>query len=109
CPPIITPAVLTAIVVEPAPPFAFIAGNTRARPAEARALLREVANRVNASRMASEVVCCSRYSRAPERIAATIVRGLFISPTANIAISLRSEEHTSELQSHLTLVCRLLL
>ena len=36
-----------------------------------------------------------------------ITKAIYDKPTANIV--LRSEEHTSELQSHLNLVCRLLL
>ena len=81
-------AVLTATVVPPAPPFEFITVKMRARPEEVRPLLREAVKRVKASIRASEVASRSRNSPAPARIAATMVGGWFISPTAKIAISL---------------------
>src|SRR2546422_8065984 len=46
--------------------------------------------------------CRSRARRAPEQLAALLAIGIAVT-------SLRSEEHTSELQSRLHLVCRLLL
>jgi len=60
----------------------------RARPEEVRPLPRDAAKRVSASIKASEVALRSRNSPAPARMAATMVGGLFISPTAKIAISL---------------------
>src|SRR5260370_6215003 len=36
-------------------------------------------------------------------------KGTLAEPTASVSLLRRSEEHTSELQSHLNLVCRLLL
>src|SRR5260370_14216574 len=55
------------------------------------------------------VSCCSRRRRLT-RIC-TSRSGSVISPTISgrLDASSRSEEHTSELQSHLNLVCRLLL
>src|SRR5260370_40164351 len=49
-------------------------------------------------------ICCAR-SAAPSSCA----RSSISSPALPRAVSTRSEEHTSELQSHLNLVCRLLL
>src|SRR2546429_6703325 len=50
----------------------------------------------------------ARYSVFPERIAS--LNGASIGPPASlITFLVRSEEHTSELQSRLHLVCRLLL
>src|SRR5256886_4225648 len=81
-------AVFTATVVTPAPPFALVTVRTRARPDEVHVLPREVAKRVKDSIRASEPACISRYSRAPARMAETIVDGSFIGPIAKIAMSL---------------------
>src|SRR5260370_4662175 len=43
------------------------------------------------------------------RIVRAVLRCAAITPAAAAVAALRSEEHTSELQSHLNLVCRLLL
>src|SRR5260221_5777566 len=46
---------------------------------------------------------------APEALLFRIIRGAFGQRRKQLANTLRSEEHTSELQSHSDLVCRLLL
>src|ERR1035438_8190406 len=80
-------AVLTATVVAPAPPLALATVNTRARPEDARFLIREDDRRRKASAMASAGALRSRYSVAPARMLATMVAGWLISPMANRAKS----------------------
>src|SRR5260370_9515039 len=46
---------------------------------------------------------------APLTLSATAPLNPFTTPTLTVELPLRSEEHTPELQSHLNLVCRLLL
>ena len=81
-------AVLTATVVVPRPPLALVTMKTRARPEVVRARLRDAEKRVRASTMLSALALASRYSRAPARIAETMVSGRAISPMAKITISL---------------------
>src|SRR5260370_30743656 len=57
-------------------------------------------SRVSSRRRSSSPAAARTASRAPRR-----ARGTF----ARLPPQTRSEEHTSELQSHLNLVCRLLL
>src|SRR5260370_14796214 len=52
--------------------------------------------------------CCS-YSFTSERVSSTIFHFEVGTTMSSLPKEMRSEEHTSELQSHLNLVCRLLL
>src|SRR2546429_9716832 len=57
----------------------------------------------------SPPVLLPRRPRRPQRLARAEVRGPRADPHAGGLRRVRSEEHTSELQSRLPLVCRLLL
>src|SRR5260370_32545856 len=61
-------------------------------------------NRFSTDDLTSGIFCSSCW-----RIAALSSRDCSTTLRTSLAVSLRSEEHTSELQSHLNLVCRLLL
>ena len=61
-------AVLTAAVVQPAPPLALRNVKTRALPSPPRLRVREELNRVSASSNGSDPAELSKYSPAPARI-----------------------------------------
>src|SRR5437762_7023793 len=54
-------------------------------------------------------LAASAVKESRERVGAALVNSGFQVPPRRITVNLRSEEHTSELQSPMYLVCRLLL
>src|SRR5260370_23679768 len=52
---------------------------------------------------------CNAIHLLPDKLSAFRVMASILGPGGIFACNSRSEEHTSELQSHLNLVCRLLL
>src|SRR5438105_12728044 len=103
-------AVARAGVVLASSPSAVSEGSAaQAVGADAWHLVRQHPTTTSTRHLGSVLHEAQPSARALSLVAAELARRLTAHPPAGAAIQMRSEEHTSELQSRVDLVCRLLL
>src|SRR5256886_9845673 len=92
-------------------PAFFVGGLVDDRTKMAADVIREISNHVGGQQTFLGPTLAIPYTIPPQSATAVPIRGIYlISPAkASAVVKIRSEEHTSELQSQSNLVCRLLL
>src|SRR2546430_9182490 len=92
-------------------PSFFVAGLIEDRTKREADVIKEISNHVGGQQTFLGPTLAIPYTIPPQSATAVPIRGMYlISPAkASAMVKIRSEEHTSELQSQSNLVCRLLL